>query len=174
MPDRMVSEQIQGTRAHQQVRMNPLNGPHTCIDLQRGLTGRVKSLFEESILPRVSNSSHVYTSYARFLFALGDLRGSLQARLKTYRIDVVLNENVTLDHAEFTRAAERVAETVDFLRNLGSKTMDDSSGELVMKDWKQQARSILRTFLGRTKQSFGEDATWERINEELAEIKALE
>lgn len=139
---------------------------------QRGLAGRVKSLFETAILPRITDSSRIYSSYARLLFALGDLSGSLQATMKAYRVDVVLNEAVSTNKVEFERAAERVTETVDTLRNLGEKDLPGKDGEVVMKDWKTQARSIVRTFLGRTKETFGEEESWLLLQEELKELKS--
>lgn len=136
----------------------------------RGLVGRVRALFDSVLLPRITSSSQIYTTYARFLFAQGDLAGSLQAHMKAYRCDVVTNEDVATDRAAFERAAEKVVETVDVLRNLGGK--EGSDGEPVMKDWNSQARSVLRSFLGRTKESFGEEATWEKLQEELKELRS--
>jgi hypothetical protein len=92
--------------------------------------------------------------------------------MKAYRVDVVLNEQVSTNKAEFDRAATRVGETVDTLRNLGAKDLPGQDGELVMKDWKNQARNMMRTFLGRTKETFGEEENWLLLQEELKELKS--
>ena len=129
----------------------------------------MKNLFEVVILPRVTSSSRIYNSYARFLFAQGDLSASLVARMKAYRVDVVLNEEVATNKIEFERAAERVMETVDILRNLGGKEVN---GHLVTKDWRVQARSVLRSFLGRTKDTFGDETIWAELHRESCELRS--
>ena len=137
---------------------------------ERGLPGRVRSLFETTILPRIASSAQLYGLYARLLFALDDYQGALAAHMKAYRVEVVLSTRLETDKAEFERAADRVIETVDMLRNLGDRQTID--GDVVMKDWRTQARSMLRSFLGRTKESFGDEASWEKVQEELKEFKA--
>jgi hypothetical protein len=140
------------------------------IEKQRGLAGRVRSLFEVTLLPRITTSSHLYTSYARLLLALGDVKESLQAYLKAYRVDVVQNDSVNISKPEFERAAERVQETAEIMRNLGEK--EGSDGIPALPNWKTQARSMVRTFLGRTKEAFGDETSWEFLQEELQELKA--
>lgn len=130
----------------------------------------MKALFEHTLLPRITNSSHIYTSYARLLFALGDAKGSLEAHLKAYRVDVVQNDSVAISKEEFEKAATRVDETVDIMRNLGDRAGAD--GQPVLANWRTQARSMVRTFLGRTKEAFSEEPAWERLQEELQELKA--
>ena len=92
--------------------------------------------------------------------------------MKAYRVDVVLNESVSTNKAEFDKAAARVSETVDTLRNLGDKDIPGKDGELVMKDWRNQARNIVRSFLGRTKETFGEEENWLLLQEELKDLKS--
>lgn len=142
----------------------------TEIVQHRGLAGRVKDLFETALLPRITDSSHIYTSYARLLFALNDLQGSLQAHLKAYRVDVVQNESVSIDKKEFEKAAIRVQETVEIMRNLGDRKGND--GQTVLPNWKTQARSMVRTFLGRTKEAFGDETSYDYLQAELQELKA--
>ncbi|KAK9897724.1 hypothetical protein P389DRAFT_169750 [Cystobasidium minutum MCA 4210] len=140
------------------------------IEQHRGLAGRVKDLFEHSLLPRIAGSSHIYTSYARLLFALNDLKGSLEAHMKAYRVDVVQNDAVATSKPEFEKAATRVSETVDIMRNLGD--MKGPDGQTLLNSWRLQARNLVRTFLGRTKEAFGEEPSWERLQQELQELKA--
>ena len=130
----------------------------------------MKDLFEHSLLPRITDSSHIYTSYARLLFALGDLKGSLEAHMKAYRVDVVQNDAVSTSKPEFEKAATRVSETVDIMRNLGDRKGPD--GQTLLNNWRLQARNVVRTFLGRTKEAFGEEPSWESLQQELQELKA--
>lgn len=131
----------------------------------------MKDLFEHTLLPRITDSSHIYTSYARLLFALGDLQGSLQAHLKAYRVDVVQNDAVSINKEEFEKAAIRVQETVEIMRNLGDRVGNDGKTP-VLPTWRSQARSMVRTFLGRTKEAFGDGISWENLQAELQDLKA--
>lgn len=90
--------------------------------------------------------------------------------MKAYRVDVVQNDSVATDKQEFEKAAIRVAETVDIMRNMGDRKGPD--GQTLLNNWKTQARSVVRTFLGRTKEAFGEEASWENLQQELQELKA--
>ena len=134
--------------------------------LVRGLSGRVKALFEECILPRITNSSHVYQTYARFLLDQHRTADALQAYLKAYRVDVVTNEGITSTNSAFETAAVRVKETVAVLRDFGPQVYADE------KEWRLQIKSILRSFLGRTKNAFSETETWEALNEDLKSLKS--
>ena len=89
--------------------------------------------------------------------------------MKAYRIDVVMNERVYTNKNEFEIAAERVLETVDILRNLGGREVHS---EFVLKDWKSQARSVLRSFLGRTKETFGDEEIWGKLDAEMKQLKS--
>jgi hypothetical protein len=55
------------------------------------------------------------------------------------------------------------------LENLGTK--DGSNGEMIAKDWKFQARSLVRTFLGRTKGAFEDEPEYEKLKDLLQELR---
>lgn len=90
--------------------------------------------------------------------------------MKAYRVDVVQNDAVATSKPEFEKAATRVSETVDIMRNLGD--MKGPDGQTLLNSWRLQARNLVRTFLGRTKEAFGEEPSWERLQQELQELKA--
>ncbi|GAA5908881.1 hypothetical protein JCM6882_005473 [Rhodosporidiobolus microsporus] len=135
----------------------------------KGLFRPVQHLLEQTILPRVSDSPRVFLAHARLLLAVQDYAGALDAHLKAYRAGVATDEAVAHDKERFVAACERVDEVVTMLENLGTKDRED--GELVAKDWKFQARSLVRTFLGRTKEAFEDEPEYERLKELLQELK---
>ncbi|GAA5993842.1 hypothetical protein JCM11641_006758 [Rhodosporidiobolus odoratus] len=134
----------------------------------KGLLKPVQHLLEQTILPHVSNSPRIFLAHARLLLALSDYAGALEAHLKAYRA-VVVDPTFERDLTAFRAAVERVEEVVTMLENLGSK--DGPDGELVKKDWKFQARSLVRTFMGRTRDCFEDTEEYERLKEQLKELK---
>ncbi|GAA5857947.1 hypothetical protein JCM1840_000979 [Sporobolomyces johnsonii] len=156
------------TRGHEDV---DENGEATTVDpnVGRGLLRPVEHLINVSIVPHLSNSPRVFLAQARLCLWQADYAGALDAHLKAYRAAVVGNPAVEHDKAKFVEAVERVETVVDMLENLGSK--DGKDGQLVAKDWKFQARSLVRTFLGKTKGAFEDEPEYEKLKELLAELK---
>ncbi|GAA5989416.1 hypothetical protein JCM5350_000697 [Sporobolomyces pararoseus] len=135
----------------------------------RGLYPRVERLIKETILPNLSNSPRVFLAQARLCLWQADYAGALDAHLSAYRSLVVGNESIEHDKDKFVEATQRVEEVVEMLENLGTK--DGKDGEMIAKDWKFQARSLVRTFLGRTKGAFEDEPEYEKLKELLAELR---
>jgi hypothetical protein len=135
----------------------------------RGLYPRVERLIKETILPNLSNSPRVFLALARLCLWQADYAGALDAHLKAYRSLVVGNESIEHDKVKFVQASQRVEEVVEMLENLGTK--DGSNGEMIAKDWKFQARSLVRTFLGRTKGAFEDEPEYEKLKDLLQELR---
>ncbi|GAA5942169.1 tetratricopeptide repeat-containing protein EMW1 [Sporobolomyces koalae] len=135
----------------------------------RGLYPRVERLISTTILPNLSNSPRVFLAQAKLCMWQADYAGALDAHLKAYRALVVGNESIEHDRAKFVEATQRVEEVVEMLENLGTK--DGKDGEMIAKDWKFQARSLVRTFLGRTKGAFEDEPEYEKLKEMLAELR---
>ncbi|GAA6040882.1 hypothetical protein JCM8097_003167 [Rhodosporidiobolus ruineniae] len=165
--DRLVDAVTRGARAdaedgaEQQAVTDPNSG--------QGLFKPVQHLLEQTILPRISDSPRIFQAHARLLLATHDYAGALDAHLKAYRAGVATDSAVEHDPAKFKAACEQVEETVSMLENLGSKDRED--GELVAKDWKFQARSLVRTFLGRTKGAFEDEPEYERLKDLVKELR---
>ncbi|GAA6016062.1 hypothetical protein JCM11491_000656 [Sporobolomyces phaffii] len=135
----------------------------------RGLFPRVERLIATTILPHLSTSARVFRAQAQLLLWQADYAGALDAHLKAYRALVVGNEAIEHDRAQFVDATHRVEEVVDMLENLGTK--DGTDGDMIAKDWKFQARSLVRTFLGRTKGAFEDEPEYDKLKELLAELR---
>ncbi|GAA6006816.1 hypothetical protein JCM10207_009105 [Rhodosporidiobolus poonsookiae] len=156
------------TRGHEEAE-DGAEAPAVDPNSGKGLLRPVSHLITTTILPHVSNSPRVFLAHARLLLFQGDYAGALDAHLKAYRAAVVGNTELEHDATKFRDACERVETVVSMLENLGSK--DKPDGELVAKDWKFQARSLVRTFLGRTKDAFSDEPEYERLKEMLQELR---
>ncbi|KAL8286375.1 hypothetical protein RQP46_004392 [Phenoliferia psychrophenolica] len=143
--------------------------PYVDPNVGRGLAPRVERLITTTIYPRVSASPRVFLAHARLLIWQGDYAGALDAHLKAYRAGVASDATVEHDRAKFLDAALHVEEVVGMLENLGPK--DGKDGQPIAKDWKFQARSLVRTFLGRTKNAFEDEYAYERLQELAKELK---
>jgi len=157
------------TRSHQE---NDEQGEATDLDpnLGRGLAPRVERLITQVIYPKVSSSPGVFKAHARLLLWRGDYAGALDAHLKAYRAGVAGDSTVEHDRKRFVDGCEEVEEVVTMLENLGSKDTADGLG-IVAKDWKFQARSLVRTYLGRTKGAFEDEPEYMRLKELVLELR---
>ncbi|KAI0751164.1 TPR-like protein [Daedaleopsis nitida] len=120
-----------------------------------GLGRRVADLFERTILPRVS-SPRIFRARARLLSAEGRYGEALNAYLDAYRAGPAgTMEKGETDVEKWREAVGEVEDIVDVLRNFGPRHVEGFN-------WKLQARSIVRTFMGRTK-DFEDEAEWARL-----------
>ncbi|KAK4699515.1 tetratricopeptide repeat protein 27, partial [Phenoliferia sp. Uapishka_3] len=143
--------------------------PYVDPNVGRGLAPRVERLITTIIYPRVSASPRVFLAHARLLIWHSDYAGALDAHLKAYRAGVASDTTVEHDREKFLDAAMHVEEVVGMLENLGPK--DGKDGLPIAKDWKFQARSLVRTFLGRTKDAFEDEDAYEKLKELVKELK---
>ncbi|ORY81762.1 hypothetical protein BCR35DRAFT_321324 [Leucosporidium creatinivorum] len=142
---------------------------HVDPNCGKGLLPRLERLITVTILPNVSNSPRVFLAHARLFLWQGDYAGALDAHLKAYRAGVAADPTVEHDRAKFVEACTKVEDVVGMLENLGPK--EDKEGKEIAKDWKFQARSLVRTFLGRTKGAFEDEPEYEKLKELVAELR---
>ncbi|KAI9057662.1 tetratricopeptide repeat domain 27 [Trametes sanguinea] len=127
-----------------------------------GLERRVTDLFENTILPRVS-SPRIFRARARLLMSQGRYEDALNAYLDAYRAGPAgTMERGETDVEKWREAVGEVEEIVDVLRNFGPRVEGFN--------WKLQARSIVRTFMGRTK-DFEDEPEWARLTTLQEEIR---
>ena len=128
----------------------------------RALSRRVEDLFVRVLLPRVS-SSRVFRARARLLVAQGRLPEALDAYLEAYRAGVASQmEAGETDVERWREGVREVEEICGVLVNYGPKVEGSR--------WMLQARSIVRTFMGRTK-DFEDEPEWSRLVELLDDLK---
>ncbi|KAI9447511.1 TPR-like protein, partial [Lactarius indigo] len=128
----------------------------------RALLRRVEDLFVRVLLPRVS-SPRVFRARARLLVAQGKLPEALEAYLEAYRAGVASQmEAGETDVERWREGVREVEEICGVLVNYGPKVEGSK--------WTLQARSIVRTFMGRTK-DFEDEPEWSRLVELLDDLK---
>ncbi|KAJ7265998.1 hypothetical protein B0H12DRAFT_1100422 [Mycena haematopus] len=146
------------SEAAQQTTSNPNEG--------RGLLRPVKHLLEDIVLPRISSSPRVFRAYARFLIWECRWDEALKASMDAYRCSTAgtMGQGET-DVKKWRDAIPDVEDIVDALQNFGPRSEGDKLS------WRLQARSIVRTFMGKTKDSFGDEPEWTKLQGILDELK---
>ena len=146
-----------------------------------GLRPRVLDLFERVLLPRVS-SQRIYKAYARLLASQSRWSEALKYYLDAYRLSsaATIERGQEIDKTTWLDAVGEVGEIVDLLRNFGPRAEE---GEQRQKDddegndkrhqgrWKMQARSIVRTFMARTRDLFENDPDWAKLTDLMEELR---
>jgi len=116
-----------------------------------GLLPIVDRLFDTVILPRVSDSPRIWRCHARLLRWKEDWSGAMEDILRAYRSGMAQDPAIERDVVKWREAVEEIEEVVTVLSALGPKVV---KGEGEKKgDWRFQAKGIVRTFMGRTRQS---------------------
>ncbi|EIW61519.1 tetratricopeptide repeat domain 27 [Trametes versicolor FP-101664 SS1] len=163
--DKLVDAVTRGTGeagSHGGEGIDELTAGTSKVNTSTGLGRRVTDLFEGTILPRVS-SPRIFRARARLLTAEGRYEDALNAYLDGYRAGPAgTMERGETDVEKWREAVGEVEEIVDVLRNFGPR-VDGFK-------WKLQARSIVRTFMGRTK-DFGDEPEWARLTTLQEEIR---
>lgn len=119
-----------------------------------GLYRSVLGLLERTLLPRMS-SPRVFRAYARLLSWRGQWEDALKAYLDAYRAGVAgTMEKGETDVERWREGVTEVEEIVDILRNFGPRVEGHK--------WRLQARSVVRTFMGRTR-DFEDEPEWARL-----------
>lgn len=116
-----------------------------------GLYPSVDRLFEKTILPRISDNPRVWRAHARLLRWKEDWAGAIEDYIRAYRVEVADDQKVERDVKRWREAVETLEDLVATLQQLGPRVpkIEGKKGG----DWKFQARGIVRTFMGRTRNS---------------------
>jgi hypothetical protein len=141
-------------------------GDHTNANMNQnegqGLLRTVLNLLEHTILPRVS-SPRIFRAYARLLTCQARWEETLKAYLDGYRCSTAGTlEKGESDMGRWREGVNEVSEIVDVLRNFGPRVEGFK--------WRLQARSIVRTFVGRTR-DFEDEPEWARLIELQEELR---
>jgi hypothetical protein len=136
-----------------------------------GLSKRVIDLFERTILPRVSSSTRIFRAYARLLTWQSRWEDVLKAYLDGYRCSIAgTMEKGGSDVEKWREAVGEVEDIVDMLRNFGPRAEGEDPGSV---KWRLQGRSIVRTFIGRTRE-FEDEPEWPRLMALIEELRKEE
>lgn len=138
-------------------------------------TARLSTLLN-SITEKISNDPDIFSVVGRFYRSRGQYRKALELRMKAYRC-LLHHPNMNDDEVVFGKMVEKVLEVVEALVEDGAKMErvrmsggEEGEEEMVCKDWKYQARMVLKTVIGRTRDVFEGHPKWEGLRERLAEV----
>ncbi|EIN11027.1 TPR-like protein [Punctularia strigosozonata HHB-11173 SS5] len=146
---------VEGEGTARDAALNPNEG--------HGLYKRVLDLFDRIVLPRVS-SPRVFRAYARLLTWQSHWVDALKAYMDAYRCGVAGTwERGEEDLRKWREAVSEVEEIVDVLRNFGPRAEEGLN-------WRSQARSVVRTFMGKTK-DFEDQPEWQQLVDLQEELK---
>ncbi|KAF8878587.1 hypothetical protein CPB84DRAFT_1688262 [Gymnopilus junonius] len=130
-----------------------------------GLYRSVLNLLERTLLPRLS-SPRIFRAYARLLSWQSKWEEAIKAYLDAYRCSIAGTiEKGETDSAKWREAVTEVEEIVDIVRNFGPRVEGYK--------WRSQARSILRTFIGRTRE-FEDEPEFGRLTELQEDLRKEE
>lgn len=150
------------TRAPSTLEEAGQNGEASNPNEGHGLYKNVLGLFERSILPRIS-TPRIFRAYARLETWQHKWEDAIKAYLDGYRASPASTiEKGETDLVKWRNAVTEVEEIVDILINFGPRVEGYK--------WKMQARSIVRTFIGRTR-DFEEEPEWCRLTKLQDELR---
>lgn len=156
---------------------NRAEGQHLTSNEGLGLYPIVERLFNDVILPKVSDSPKIYIIQARLMRWKEDWSGALECYLRAWRSGPANDAKVETDLALFKEVSLDLEELVDVMRAIGPKAHDQeeaaglTKGKAKWGDWRFSAKTLVRTFMGRTKQSFEDEPEFERLKEVVAELR---
>ena len=147
-----------------------------------GLYKRVDELFTRIILPHISTSPRIFRAHARLLVWRSRWSEALEAHEAAYRCGVAIDQSVETDLQKWRDAVDEVTEFVDVLRNFGPRASEEEEKESGGADggkkkrsgsWQFRARTVVRTFMGRTKDSFENEPEWAKLTELLDNLTSV-
>ena len=119
-----------------------------------GIHKNVLLLLEQTILPRLS-SPRIFRAYARLLSWKNQWDDAIKAYLDAYRCSSAGTfQRGEIETEDWRAAVAEVEEIVDVLRNFGPLVEGYK--------WRLQGHSIVRTFLGRSRE-FEDEPEWQRL-----------
>ena len=128
------------------------------------LLKRVTELLDDTILPRVA-TTRVYRARARLYTFHADYESAIRLYMDAYRLSVAGSmEKGETDVDNWRVAVTEVEEIVDVLRNFGPK--------IEGYKWGLQARSIIRSFMGKTREAFEDEPEWQRLVDLVEDLKS--
>ncbi|CAG8443509.1 151_t:CDS:1 [Cetraspora pellucida] len=148
------------------------------------LTPRLEHLLTETITSRMTSHPQIWRLCAQFWFWKKEYEKALESHLKAYRC-ILHNPKLEISENIFKQVATTALEVVEAYQNLGDLQIshnnkealsEDSKTEIsaavVCKDWKYQAKSLLTSLIGKTKNFEGTEMH-DKLKETLKELKSL-
>lgn len=132
---------------------------------------RLQDVMNRIVLLKCANDYIVWESASQLCLCVDDYKTALEHQLTAYRVGVSqATELWTTQLESWISASEIVQRTLERLQSLGPKLSAEQQSVL---NWKWQSKSILRSFLSKSKSSFEDEAKWGELNERLKILKEL-
>ncbi|CAJ0633676.1 11148_t:CDS:1 [Entrophospora sp. SA101] len=143
------------------------------------LAPRLEKLLIETITSKITSNYEVWKLCSRFFYWKKDYKQSLESELKAYR-SVLYDPKLESSEQVFHKVSKSALEVVEAYQNLGElksqkkKSIDGKEvieEEMVCEDWLYQAKTLLKSLIGRTKKSFEGTETHDQLIKTLKELK---
>ncbi|CAG8509564.1 1080_t:CDS:1, partial [Scutellospora calospora] len=150
------------------------------------LAPRLENLLMKTITSRITSHPQIWRLCAQYWFWKKEYEKALESHLKAYR-STLHNSRLETSENVFRQVATTALEVVEAYQNLGDLTIvlkndqkkvtsEDSQTEIpttvVCKDWKYQAKSLLTSLIGKTK-NFESTEMHDKLKETLKKLKSL-
>ncbi|CAG8551505.1 4055_t:CDS:2 [Racocetra fulgida] len=148
------------------------------------LAPRLEHLLTVTITSRMTSHPQIWRLCAQFWFWKKEYEKALESHLKAYRC-ILHNPRLETSEDIFKQVATTALEVVEAYQNLGDLKIshndkevssEDSKTEIsaavVCKDWKYQAKSLLTSLIGKTRNFEGTEMH-DKLKETLKELKSL-
>ena len=194
--DEDILDRLVDAVTHKSSTTEDKDGEERTIVSERSINGgkrllpRMMELFENTILPRMS-SQRIFRSYARLLTWQEKWSEALKAYLDGYRLSnaATMQKGDDIEVTKWKEAVAEVEEIVDLLRNFGPRAEEETShvrnaldsektNKIAQENkaggglkWSSQARTIVRSFVTRTRDAFEDDPYWEKLIQLQEELK---
>ncbi|KAK3829317.1 MAG: hypothetical protein J3Q66DRAFT_376789 [Benniella sp.] len=125
------------------------------------------------ITNRFTNDPRIWNVCGKYYFWKKDYRECLECHLKAYR-SVIHNPKIETEQVEFEKAVDAAIEMVDWYRNLGPLTCKDEQGQeqLVAKDWAYRSKQMLKSLMGRTRDTWEDLPAFEKLKDAMDDLKS--
>ena len=138
-----------------------------------GLEKQVVELVEKEVVPLITTNPRLWKIVAKLHLWRKKPKAALEAHEKAWRTVSSRPGIADATEREWDELADATIELADAYESLGQMERTDGlgSGEMVAKDWKFKARSVVRGVMGRGKMNWEDTAGWDRLKSSLARLQ---
>ncbi|RHZ68910.1 hypothetical protein Glove_292g34 [Diversispora epigaea] len=134
------------------------------------LEKKVEKLLNETITSRITSNPQIWQICSQFWFWKKQYDKSLDSQIKAYR-SILHNPQLETSENIFNQVANTALKVVETYQNFGEKEiMYKGSLTIVCKDWRYQAKSLLKSLIGRTKASYENTKMHDELKKKLKEL----
>lgn len=149
----------------------------TVYDASRpGLQRMVVKLIDESVVPLITASAHLWKIVAKLSLWRGKPGTALEAQEKAWRAVTSQPGWETGTQERWEEVADATVDLADAYESLGSmertEGLSAGSGQVVLKGWAFKARSAVRGIMNRARDTWEGTSGWEKLEARLMDLKS--